>query len=173
MDDVFNMQILLFSNCLVCDEYRYGVHYHIRDLEDDEASDPIGQFCDLVAERVHLPFPNDYIPYNLKSDYVRAKLITMSNDYVNVPEVLNTQNRGILFRTSDRLFGHPRTALYLLYGKCNAWITGDSIVEITPYSVSEYQLNRLTSKFYYRLNSVRRYPSEVAGLDANVLWSKR
>jgi hypothetical protein len=46
-------------------------------------------------------------------------------------------------------------------------------VTVTPYSVQQHQLNKLTSKVYSRLHAVARYPSDMAGLHHSVTWWKR
>ena len=143
-----------------------------------------------LAQELHLPAPNKFIPYALQTvedpSRVRARDETSAGTgagasasasvhQLNLPVLLDEagsqeqgqgqgQQGGWLFYTPDRLFGHPRSALFLHLHPPSSSLC---------YSVQQNQLNRLTTKFYSRLHAVARYPSELAGLDHSVIWWKR
>ena len=154
---------------------RYGVHFHVDVMTAEELQ--LMHTCDKdLAKAIHLPAPNKYIPYALKNEDIgrdRDTLPAESIHQLNVPDVLQTTNRGNLLFTADKIFGHPRSALFLLVGRGNVTEGADGSVTTTPYTVKQNQLNRLTTKFYSRQHAVDRYPADVAGLYHGVTWWKR
>lgn len=165
---------------------RYGVHFHVEELDSEELQrlekDALGVVASLrLPLPLHLPAPNKYVPYSLQtwtsSDPPAAALPSASTRQLNQPAVLATSPRGLqLLHTTDHLFGHPRSALFLLLGLHNATRSEENAEGrglVTPYTARQSQLNRLTSKFYARLHAVGRYPSALAGLQHSVTWWKR
>ena len=157
-------------------EYRYGVHFHVESavpcvLDEVARKD--------LAKDIYLPAPNKYIPYSLKTAGEattapdREVVPAACTHQLNLPALLEAHARGQLFFTRDKLFGHPRSALFLLLGLHNASRGGDGQLVVTPYQAQQQQLNRITTKFYSRLHAVARYPSAVAGLHHSVTWWKK